>query len=251
MNRKYSGKHPPFVAVYRLAMNTEAYRALSVGARATYLELRKNYNNKAQNAVFLSAREGARLLGAHRDTVCKWVHELEWYGFIREVQGAHLGVTGTGKAAHYRLTDCPHAGSAPTYDFQSWDGVLYDPKNQNPVRKNRTPRPKKSDTSGPESDPKAENRPTEPDIRTDDGCPTEADITSLTTPCAWSAPSLTELPWNETCDGRGKHFIITRPDGSSFGGESIASLRWWLDVEKDKPRVEVSTACGIPLYGIN
>ena len=43
-----------------------------------------------------------------KDTVCKWMHELEHYGFIVEVRGAHLGVTGTGKAARYRLTDCPH-----------------------------------------------------------------------------------------------------------------------------------------------
>jgi hypothetical protein len=166
-----------FVAVYRLAMNTEAYRALSVGARATYLELRKNYNTKAQNPVFLSARDAARLLGAHRDTVCKWIHELEWYGFIREVQGAHLGVTGTGKAAHYRLTDCYHAGNPPTYDFQNWDGTLYDSKKQNPVLKNRTSRPNKPDTSTAKEARMGNNRPKEPDIRNENECPTEPDIT--------------------------------------------------------------------------
>ena len=75
------------------------------------------------------------------------MHELEHYGSLSMVRGAHLGVHGTGKAAHYRLTDCHFAGMPPTYDFQNWDGVLYDPKKQNPVRKNRTPRPKKPDIS--------------------------------------------------------------------------------------------------------
>ena len=154
------------MAVYRLTMKSDAWRALSVGAKATFLELRKNYNTKAQNAVFLSARDGARELGVHRDTVCKWVHELEHYGFIVEVRGAHLGVTGTGKAAHYRLTDSPHAGIPPTYDFQNWDGVLYDPKKQNPVRKIRTLRPKKPDTQPIESASNGNKRPTEPAIRT-------------------------------------------------------------------------------------
>jgi hypothetical protein len=65
--------------------------------------------------------------------ICKWLHELEHYGFIVMVQGALLGVHGTGKAAHYRLTDCPFAGQSPTYDFQNWDGVLYATKKQNPV----------------------------------------------------------------------------------------------------------------------
>ena len=217
MSLKHSGKQPPFVAVYRLTMKSDAWRALSVGAKATFLELRKNYNTKAQNAVFLSARDGARELGVHRDTVCKWVHELEHYGFIVEVRGAHLGVTGTGKAAHYRLTDSPHGGIPPTYDFQNWDGVLYDPKKQNPVRKIRTPRPKKPDTQPIESASNGNKRPIEPAIRNVEECPNKPAITSLTTPSGiaapippdpvlplsskpklvWSTPTLTEVEYTE------------------------------------------------------
>jgi hypothetical protein len=109
-------------------MKTPAWRVLSAGARATFFVLAANYNTKAQNAVFLSARTGSKELGVCKDTVCKWLHELEHYGFIVEIIGAHLGVTGTGKAARYRLTDRPCAGQTPTYDFQNWDGTLYDPK---------------------------------------------------------------------------------------------------------------------------
>ena len=116
------------------------------------------------------------------------MHELEHYGFIVEVRGAHLGVTGTGKAAHYRLTDSPHAGTRPTYDFQNWDGVLYDPKKQNPVRKIRTPRPKKPDIQPIESASNGNKRPTEPAIRNVEGCPNKSAITSLTTPSGVAAP---------------------------------------------------------------
>jgi hypothetical protein len=126
MSKRNSGKLAPFVPIFRHTMKTAAWGALSVGAKATFLTLKANYNSNAQNAVFLSSRDGARQLNAHKDTVRKWVHALKHYGFIVEVQGAHLGLTGTGKAARYRLTDCHFAGKAATYDFQSWDGYLYD-----------------------------------------------------------------------------------------------------------------------------
>lgn len=173
------GRLAPFVPIFRHTMNTPAWRALSVGARSTFLELKANYNSRSQNAVFLSARDGAKELGACKDTVCKWMHELEHYGFIVEVQGAHLGVTGTGQAARYRLTDCPHAGQPPTYDFQNWDGILYDPKKQKPVRKNRTPCPTDSDTHRAEGRQNGNKRPNPSDIRRVPACPKDSDITSF------------------------------------------------------------------------
>jgi hypothetical protein len=196
------GRLAPFVPIFRHTMKSRAWRQLSVGARATFLHLKANYNSNAQNAVFLSARDGARELGVHKDTARKWLHELEHYGFIVEVQGAHLGISGVGKAALYRLTDCGFAGRPPTYDFQNWDGVLYDAKKQNPVRKNRTPRPKNPDIRRSTVVPQNRNKcPTEPDIRNAAECPKKPDITSLTTPQAitapmeWSIPKLEEIEY--------------------------------------------------------
>jgi hypothetical protein len=198
------GRLPAFVPVFRHTMKTPAWLALSVGARAAFLVLKANYNSNAQNAVFLSARDGARELGACKDTVCKWIHELEHYGFIVEVQGAHLGVTGSGKAARYRLTDCWYAGQPPTYDFQNWDGVLYDAKKQNPVRKIRTPRQRNPDiTARTDTARNGNKRPKNSDIRNADERPTGSDITSLTTPRkksdprVWSMPVLSELQWSD------------------------------------------------------
>ena len=97
------------------------------------------------------------------------------------VQGAHLGTAGTGKAALYRLTDCAYAGKPPTYDFQSWDGILYDPKKQNPVRKNRTPCPKRPDIRAESQiTQNVEHRPDISDIRNPIECPKKPDITSFT-----------------------------------------------------------------------
>src|SRR5262249_26763214 len=169
--RKEKGRLPPFVPIYRHTVSTKAYEALSVGARCVLFELSRTHNSKAENAVFLSARAGAKRLGACKDTVCKWQRELEHYGFIAVVRGAHLGVEGVGKATLYRLTDRAYAGQPATREFEAWDGVLFDPKKQNPVRKTRTPCPKRSDIRANGKTPlNGNNRPISSDIRNDMDC---------------------------------------------------------------------------------
>jgi hypothetical protein len=160
------GRQAPWISVFRHTWKSAAWKVLSVGARALYVELAANYNTKMKNAVFMSVRTGSERLNVHKDCITKWLRELEHYGFIVKIQGAFLGSDGEGKAARYRLTDRWYAGKEPTYDFQNWDGVLYDPKKQNPVRKNRTPRPKKPDIRAGANMTRNGNKcPTEPDIR--------------------------------------------------------------------------------------
>jgi len=207
-------------------MKTDAYRATSVGARALLLELRANYNFNAENAVFMSSRDGAKRLNAHKDTVRKWLHELEHYGFIVEVQGAHLGVNGVGKAAHYRLTDCGFAGKIPaTRDFEKWDGTLYDPKKQNPVRKNRPHCPKKlTIRTESQMDGNGNKCPTEATIRTANRCPTEPTITSLTTPLLiWSTPTVAEVTDREEEAAIRKQIRLQDERDKKFGPNSKAA----------------------------
>ncbi len=181
MSHKHKEKLPPFIALFRHTVKSTAWKALSVGARATFFALKANYNTKAQNAVYLAARTGAKELGVNKDTVRKWLRELEHYGFIIEVEGAHLGVRGVGKAALYRLTDSGYRGTAPTYDFQNWDGVLFERKKQNPVRFCRTPRPVLSDKQRrPKVPQNTEQRPVLSDKWANHECPVQSDITSLT-----------------------------------------------------------------------
>jgi hypothetical protein len=171
-----------------------------VGARATYVELAANHNTNSQNAVFLSARIAAKALGVDKGIVGRWLRELEHYGFIVEIQGAHLGLNGEGKAARYRLTDRWYASKEPTYDFQYWDGVLFEPKKramteadkkrlaerrkkQKPVRGSRTPRTQDTYIRGNGVEPEKGNKRT-PDtyIRAFEECTQGTDITSYTTP---------------------------------------------------------------------
>jgi hypothetical protein len=182
-NQKDKGRLPAFVPVLKHTINSKAYIAMSAGARCALFELTSMYFPNSQNAVFLSARDGEGRLGACKDTVLKWLREVEHYGFIAVVRGAHLGVEGVGKATLYRLTDRPFAGKPPTREFDSWDGVLFDPEKQNPVRKSRTPRQKSSDIKNKARfSQKRNKRPNSSDIRTGQECPTSSDISSYTTP---------------------------------------------------------------------
>jgi hypothetical protein len=132
MIKKNKNKQPAAVWLYRHTMKSDAWQALSVGARSTYVELAANYNTNMQNAVYLSIRTGAKKLNVDKKTVIRWLHELEHYGFIVMVQRGTIGVYGYGRATQYRLTDRPYAGSPPTFDFKNWTGEIFDPKKQNP-----------------------------------------------------------------------------------------------------------------------
>jgi len=175
------GRQPAWISVYRHTWKSDAWKVLSVGARGLYVELAANYNTKMQSSVFMSARTGSERLNVHKDCITKWLRELEHYGFIVKVSGPFLGSDGEAKSAHYRLTDRWYAGKEPTHNFQNRAGELFDPKKQNPVLKNRTPRPKKPDIGVEDGIGQNGNkRPKKPDIGVHADCPKKQDITSLT-----------------------------------------------------------------------
>ena len=84
-------KLPPFVPMFVYVMDSPAWLAMSPGARAFFLAFKKRYNRKTQQAVFLSARIAAKELRANKDTVSRWYHELQHFGFIMQVRGASFG----------------------------------------------------------------------------------------------------------------------------------------------------------------
>ena len=136
MSKKRKAGHlPPFIPIFKDTIKTEAWKALSHGARSLYAVLKGRYNNKLQNSVFVSTRVAKEELGrGSRNNVLIWFRELEHYGFIVEVSPAHHGVNGQGKAPHYRLTEEWHLGKEPTRDFLRWDGSPFTEK-----RKRETP----------------------------------------------------------------------------------------------------------------
>jgi hypothetical protein len=169
--------------MFKHTVNSKAYIALSVGARCVLFELTSMYNGNSQNAVFLSARDGAKRLGVSKNTVAKWERKLVHYGFTAVVRGAHLGVGGVGKATLYRLTDRAFAGKPAIREFDSWDGVLFDDRKPNPVPKSKTPRTKKVDIrTEAKIDPNGNKRTNKRYIRDREDRPTERYITRYTTP---------------------------------------------------------------------
>ncbi len=185
----------PFVPLLTSTTDSEAWRATSHGARSLYTALKRRYNTKLANAVYLSTRAATAELGSysHRDNVRRWFRELQYYGFIVMVSPGHLGVEGKGKAPHWRLTEVSYIDQPPTRDFEKWDGVIfheqkstkhYLSKKQNPgppVRStvDHPSRPPLDHPSGPV------HRPSGPPVQAirhhPPGPPVQA-ITSLTTP---------------------------------------------------------------------
>src|SRR5262249_138635 len=106
--------------------SSPAWKALSYGARCTYVELRAFYSLQKENAVWLSCRDGAKALGTKNVTrVAEWIRELQFYGFIVPVSGGALGSEGEGFSLHYRLTEACYLGHEATRDFEQWDGVKF------------------------------------------------------------------------------------------------------------------------------
>ena len=128
--RRGKGRLPPFVPLLKDTIKTEAWKALSHGARSLYAVLKGRYNINLQNAVWVSTRDAEEELGQHstRPNVMRWFRELRHYGFIVMVSPAHYGVNGHGKAPHWRLTEEWYLGKAPTRDFMSWDGTPFTEK---------------------------------------------------------------------------------------------------------------------------
>jgi hypothetical protein len=200
-----------FVPMLKDTMKTEAWRALSYGARSLYTTLKGRYNTTLQGAVYLSTRAAVKELSLHqhRTNVMSWFRELQYYGFIVMVSPAHHGVNGHGKAPHWRLTEEWHLGQAPTRDFLRWDGVIF--HEQKSPRHYQT----KNRTRGTDVRTTLE-RTCVPVIVQSDSVMTESGtdgrtirghtagtdgrtITSLTTPCPSLSPSIAFLGLQALC----------------------------------------------------
>jgi hypothetical protein len=145
--KKRKSKLAPFVPVIKTTMATPAWRAMSLGARLLYIELRGHLRNDCLNngKVFLSCRKAAKAIGVRAGSVARWFVENEHYGFLRKTGEGFLGVDGRGIAARYRFTEFRYGTNPPTRDFEKWDGELFvyvsrraGRKKHNPVSPNDT-----------------------------------------------------------------------------------------------------------------
>lgn len=107
------------VRLFRWLLNSEAYRSLSVGARATLIELYDLYNGLNNGEIFLSVREAGLRLQVNKDTAGGWLWDLECRGFIKpNVPGAFSWKDK--HASTWILTEFGFANQLSTKDFMRW-----------------------------------------------------------------------------------------------------------------------------------
>jgi len=135
---KGSARH---VRLYHWMLRSEAWSALSLGARCTLIELYAHYDGQ-NNHIPMSARYAATRLGVDKKSANKWLHELEDRGFIRLQQLAGFGYNKRYSAA-YSLTEFPVGTQPATKDFMRASAVA---EIQNSVRRNGTECPTQRDT---------------------------------------------------------------------------------------------------------
>ena len=86
----------PFVPMLKSTMNTDAWRAMSHGARSLVIALKGRYNSKLANAVYLSTRDATKELGSfsRRDNVRRWFREAQYYASLSWLAPATLELKG-------------------------------------------------------------------------------------------------------------------------------------------------------------
>jgi hypothetical protein len=121
------GRLPPFVPLLIDTLDSPAWRALSHGAKALYVCLRRRYspNNHNNGRIYLSHRMARKELRSGHVQIARWYRELMHYGFIEMMAPGHLGIEGKGTAPRWRLTELGYMKELATQEFQTWDGRLF------------------------------------------------------------------------------------------------------------------------------
>jgi len=134
------GRLPPFVPLLVATLDSPAWRALSHGAKALYVCLRRRYNQNNHNngRIYLSHRLARKELRSGYKQIARWYDELQFYGFIVMTTPGHLGVEGQGTAPRWRLTELGYMKEPQTQEFLKWDGRLFGkPRPAPPPRKTK------------------------------------------------------------------------------------------------------------------
>jgi len=154
--REETERLPPFVPLLIDTMDTPAWRALSHGAKALYVAIRRRYHRKIHNngRLFLSQRLAAKELASHHNEIARWFRELQYYGFIEMTRPGGLGVEGKGKAPHWRLTELGYMKQLPTQEYKRWDGRPFtDRKTKSRAGNGARSVPESQHTNVPENHP--------------------------------------------------------------------------------------------------
>jgi hypothetical protein len=119
LHRKGRRKNsPPFVQLPKWMLNSEAWRGLSLAARAAYVEMERPYNGTNNGFIGMSVRYLAERLRCSKDTAARVLVELEDVGFIEATKIGKFSLKNR-KASEYRLTihRCDLSGHLPSKKF--------------------------------------------------------------------------------------------------------------------------------------
>jgi len=146
----------PFVPLLITTLDSPAWRALSHGAKALYVAIKRRYDVRRHNngKLYLPLRQAEVELRSKRGQISRWFRELQHYGFIVQTSPGGLGVHGHGRAPHWRLTEMGVRDGAldpPTREFIRWDGTVF--TDRRPLAKKQKPGPKTGTTSVPKTGP--------------------------------------------------------------------------------------------------
>lgn len=146
--RKKSG--PAFVQIYHYMIKCDAWKDLSPGARALYLELKSLYNGKNNGSLGLGVRWAGEALGMSRASGDRFIDELEIHGFIRKTRNSSFHQKKL--ATEWALTELRNdlTNELPSKDFMRWGKASTKVKKQKPVSKTSTTVPSPRLSSHPQ-----------------------------------------------------------------------------------------------------
>ena len=87
MGRK-KNRLPPFVAIFKDMLKSDAWEVLSNAARVAYLHLKSKQVSQNNDEITLSFKEMERIMNRH--TFSRSIKQLEQYGFIMKEQRGGL-----------------------------------------------------------------------------------------------------------------------------------------------------------------
>lgn len=110
---------PKHVRLYRYMLNSEAWQALSLGARCLLIVFYDLYNGHNNGELFLSVREAARRLRVAPNTAARLLLDLQTKGFIRpNIKGGFDWKVR--HATSWILTEFEFAGQLASKGFMRW-----------------------------------------------------------------------------------------------------------------------------------
>lgn len=98
-NEKEKNRLPPFVAILKEMLQSEAWESISNPARVSYVHLKSKCVSASNDELTLSFKEMEKFMDRH--TFARSLSQLEEYGFIKKIQRGGL----FRKRNYFRMSD--------------------------------------------------------------------------------------------------------------------------------------------------